>query len=89
MGAARSDIAPAYTGSGYSAEVRISVEVAGREYAVAQIGGDELTLREPAPLADLEGVVTMSIDGRARSWPVRLSPHSGCATVYRVSAPHA
>jgi hypothetical protein len=58
--------------AGYSSDVQLRLIVAGREYALAQIGPDFVMLREPANLPSGDAEVVMMIDGRERRWAVTL-----------------
>ena len=57
---------------GYSAEVRLHLEVAGRILELAQIGPDSVILRTTAEIHPCEAEVVMRVDGRQRRWPVYL-----------------
>jgi len=61
------------TAAGYSSEVQLRLVFEGRSYALAQIGPDFITLREPADLPSGEAEVVMLIDGREQDrWAVTL-----------------
>jgi hypothetical protein len=60
--------------AGYSADVQLFLIVDGRTYALAQIGPDFVTLREPAELPTADAEVVMVVDGRENRWAVTLEP---------------
>jgi hypothetical protein len=59
--------------AGYSSEVQLLLVIEGGSYALAQIGPDFVTLREPADLPLGEAEVIMLIDGLEQDrWAVTL-----------------
>jgi hypothetical protein len=61
------------TAAGYSSDVQLFLVIEGRSYALAQIGPDFVTLREPVDLPSDEAEVVMMIDGREQDrWAVTL-----------------
>ena len=54
----------AASSSGYSPPIRITLEVANEQFAVAELGDDFLVLRSPRKLSPAAGTVTVDVDGR-------------------------
>ncbi|MCW5774889.1 MAG: hypothetical protein KIS87_00385 [Phycisphaeraceae bacterium] len=57
---------------GYSADVRLHLRINGDFIPLAQIGPDDVVLREPATIPPGPGEVIMHVDGRERRWTVTI-----------------
>ncbi len=68
--------------SGYSAEVRIVLHMAGESFKPAQIGGGMLIFSKPTTLPADSGVVVLSIDGEEIRWEVTLEPGQSPAKIF-------
>ena len=58
--------------NGYSADVRMQLNVNGRSYRIGQLGPDFLILDDHLDLPQAQGEITISIDGQVRRWQVQL-----------------
>lgn len=58
--------------AGYSSDVRMRLRVNGHSFRIGQLGPDFIILDDPSDSPPGAGEITMSIDGRARSWAVEL-----------------
>ena len=56
----------------YSSTVRLKLIADGREFDLASIGPDAISLRTAVSLAPCEGRVVMTVDGHERVWNVSL-----------------
>src|SRR5665213_809351 len=56
----------------YSADIRMQLRVNGHVFPIGQLGPDFVILDATADHPPADGEIEMSIDGRQRSWPVRL-----------------
>jgi hypothetical protein len=57
---------------GYSAHVRIELNVNGFTLSVGQLGPDFIILREPTDHPPAEAEIALWIDGAESRWPVKL-----------------
>ncbi len=58
--------------TGYSADIRIDLNVNGFVLNVAQLGPDFLTVRDVVEHPPSEAEIVMSVDGNVRRWKVYL-----------------
>jgi hypothetical protein len=62
---------------GYSAQVRLRLQIAGHELRLRQVGHDRIILRDadfPTEISkELTGVIIMTVDGVEDRWPVHLA----------------
>lgn len=56
----------------YSSTVQLKLIAGEREFELASIGPDTISLRTPVSLAPCEGRVLMTVDGHERVWNVSL-----------------
>ncbi|MGQ0636166.1 MAG: hypothetical protein ACT4QC_16255 [Planctomycetaceae bacterium] len=59
-------------GNGYSATVKLDLEVGDRLISLHQIGPGTIWLREPIDLPPCDAIVVMHIDDHEQRWPVYL-----------------
>jgi len=57
---------------GYSANIQMHLSVNGHVFSIGQLGPNFLLLDNPIDHPAGEGVITLHIDGREKSWPVYL-----------------
>ena len=77
------------TGTGHSADVRITLAVNGHVFSAAELGPDFVVLRNPVPHPPAEAELSLSIDGQEERWRVELidgiragggdTPFRGCS----------
>jgi hypothetical protein len=58
--------------SGYSPSIRITLELDGAAFDVAEVGPDHVTLRSPRECAPMRAVLIVNIDGRVKRRNVML-----------------
>jgi hypothetical protein len=58
--------------TGYSSTVQLKLITADREFELASIGPDSISLRTPISLEPCNGRVLMTVDGHERNWNVLL-----------------
>jgi len=56
----------------HSTVVRMHLSINGHVFKIGQLGPDFIIVRQGIDLPPSEGEITVSIDGRTRTWPVRL-----------------
>jgi hypothetical protein len=52
--------------TGYSPPIRITLEVDGMSFDVAEVGPDHVTLRSPRDCGPMQAVLVVDIDGRIK-----------------------
>jgi hypothetical protein len=60
--------------SGYSPPIRITLEIEGRHFEVAEVGGEHIALREPEDWGPVNGLLLIRIDESELRYRVSL-PH--------------
>jgi len=62
--------------TGHSSDVRMSLRIGSVTVAVLQASRTELKLSDAAAIAQGNAMLEISVDGRSRSWPIRVLPTS-------------
>jgi len=64
--------APVLTRTGHSSQVRLALLVDGREFGLAEVGPNWVTLRDPETLETGPATIKMTVDGSVTTMPVTL-----------------
>lgn len=74
--------------TGYSATVQMFLEIDGVRHDVSHMGPEFVILAKPVKCPPCSGVVSLSVDGRLKQWPVSL-PAGVSESVQRVKTAKA
>ncbi|MFO1483833.1 MAG: hypothetical protein U1F71_10785 [Verrucomicrobiaceae bacterium] len=74
--------------TGYSATVEMHLDIEGVRHDISHMGPEFVILPRPVNCPPCDAVVSLSIDGRLKQWPVRL-PEGISETTPRVRTAQA